>query len=115
MLVLALRQHMAGVMAQVGQVAQVHQVAVMARVAVIPQAALTVVIHRVARRAGIPLATQALPLLRQVDAPAPLISLISAPFGVRLNPMSIIPFLPAAGPLQNEAGTGKMKRNALNR
>ncbi|MGA8478749.1 MAG: hypothetical protein WB696_12390 [Chthoniobacterales bacterium] len=74
-LLLALHQHMAGVMAQVGQVVlQVHQVAVTARVAVIPQAALTVVIHRVARtavahrvsrRAVIPPATQALPLLRQ--------------------------------------------------
>ncbi len=69
---------MAGVIPQVGQVAQVdqvHQVAVTARVAVIPQAALTVVIHRVARRAVIPPVTQALPLLRQQAAERSLVVL----------------------------------------
>src|SRR5882724_11658411 len=56
----------AGVVATVE--AQVGQVAVTARPAVIPEAALAAVTHRVSRRAVTPLATQALPLVRQVGA-----------------------------------------------
>jgi hypothetical protein len=103
----------AAVMDQVGQVAQVHQVAVMARLAVIPRAALTVVIHPVARRAVILPATQALPLLRQVDVRPPVVPFIQAPFEVGLNQMSILACSAAAVPLNMKAEPKTMNGSAV--
>jgi hypothetical protein len=79
----------AGAMVQVDQAAQVYPAAVIPRASPVPdilRVSRTAVNRRVSRRAVIPAATQAPPLVRQwEDTQCPMVLFMRAPFEVGLN------------------------------